>query len=50
MLGEVVMAVKMPPTCSRTERPYAPLLYAVDVVPALMPRCKWETVKLPFRG
>ena len=26
------MAVKMPPTRSRTERPYAPLLYAVTVV------------------
>ncbi len=29
MLSEVVVAVKMPPTRSRTERPRAPLLYAV---------------------
>ena len=30
------MAVKMPPTRSRTERPYAPLLYAVTVFSASM--------------
>src|SRR6266704_2973586 len=30
------MAVKMPPTRSRTERPYAPLLYAVTVYSVFM--------------
>jgi hypothetical protein len=30
------VAVKMPPTRSRTERPYAPLLHAVTVVSVSM--------------
>ena len=42
------MAVKMPPTRSRTERPYAPLLYAVTVVSVLMLSVSGRLRNAPF--
>ena len=42
------MAVKMPPTRSRTERPYAPLLYAVTVFSVFMLSVSGRLRREPF--
>ena len=42
------MAVKMPPTRSRTERPYAPLLYAVPVFSVFMLSVSGRLRRSPF--
>ena len=44
------MAVKMPPTRSRTERPYAPLLHAVTVVSVSMLSVSGRLRSGPFGG